>query len=76
MRYRRAIEDGTLVTDLERLIRAAPTRGVWLVLGAEWRSGDVHMDQLGRRLFSVLIDAGYTVRGGDPSLGTAHLVRR
>ncbi|HEX5053508.1 MAG TPA: glycosyltransferase family 39 protein [Planctomycetota bacterium] len=75
-RYLRAVADGSLVSDLAEMVRSGAP-GFWLVLGDDMRAGsDAALERAGRALFSVLLDAGYTIAGGDPSLGIAHLVRK
>ncbi len=74
-RYLRALEDGSLAAELERMLPVIAGPGIWLVLGEDLRTGgrDAAMEAVARRLFGVLHDAGYEIAGGEPALGVAHL---
>jgi len=76
-RYVRAVADGSLPAELRRLLPESRPAGVWLVLGDELRTGgqDAAMEAIGRGLFDELRAAGFTIVGGEPRLGVAHLRR-
>jgi hypothetical protein len=76
-RYVRALADGSLPADLQKIVMEAGAAGIWLVLGTDLRTGgsDAEKEAAGRRLFAVLHDAGYSIAGGDASLGVAYLRR-
>ncbi|MBX3465091.1 MAG: glycosyltransferase family 39 protein [Planctomycetes bacterium] len=77
-RYLRALDDGSLAPDLARMLPQIEARGIWLVLGDEFRDRDEDpaTAAAGRRLFQVLHEGGYVLAGGVPAIGVAHLVHR
>lgn len=77
-RYLAALEDGSLATELQQLVRPLRSDGLWLVLGDELHGEHraPAMAALGRELFAVLHEAGFELVGGEPELGLARLARR
>jgi 4-amino-4-deoxy-L-arabinose transferase-like glycosyltransferase len=77
-RYLRALDDGSLVADLDRLLPAIRAPVVWLVLGDELHgtATDRATAAVAHRLFDVLQAAGYELVGGESQLGIARLAAR
>ncbi len=75
-RYVRALQDGSLASELERLLPELDAPAIWLVLGEDLHPERPESRQVRERLFGVLRAAGYEITATQADLGLTHLRRR
>jgi hypothetical protein len=75
-RYVRALQDGSLASELERLLQELDAPAIWLVLGEDLHPERPEAQAVRERLFAVLRAAGYEITATQADLGLTHLRRR